>query len=85
MSHVSVCPEEYSHITTGCSLWVVIMVALRLALGQQATAATECARAIPLPAEVHLIQREGERFELTGQNRFDTEVYTRVSGNPKGY
>jgi hypothetical protein len=30
--------------TTGCSLWVVITVALGLALGQQATAATECAR-----------------------------------------
>ena len=41
--------------TTGRALWVVITVALGLALGQQATAATECARAIPLPAEVHLI------------------------------
>ena len=34
---------------------MVIMVTLGLALGQQATAATECARATPLPAEVHLI------------------------------
>ena len=41
--------------TTGCSLWVVITVTLGLALGQQATAATECARATLLPAEVHLI------------------------------
>jgi hypothetical protein len=41
--------------TTGCSLWVVITVALGLTLGQQATAAQECARATLLPAEVHLI------------------------------
>jgi hypothetical protein len=41
--------------TTGCSLWVVITVALGLALGHQATAARECARETPLPAEVPLI------------------------------
>jgi hypothetical protein len=41
--------------TTGRALSVVIMVTLGLALGQQATAATECARAIPLPTDVHPI------------------------------
>ena len=40
--------------TTGRALSVVIMVTLGLALGQQATAATECARATPLPAAIHL-------------------------------
>jgi hypothetical protein len=41
--------------TTGRQLWVVILVALGLALGSQAAAATECARATPLPADVHLV------------------------------
>jgi hypothetical protein len=33
----------------------------------------------------YTVYRESERFELTVQDRFDTEVYTRVSGNPEGY
>jgi len=41
--------------TTGHHLWVVMTVALGLALGSQAAAARECARETPLPAEVHLI------------------------------
>jgi hypothetical protein len=46
---------------------VVITVALGLALGQQATAATECARATPLPAEVHLIAPGAEVPEAVAQ------------------
>ena len=41
--------------TTGRQLWVVILVALGLALGRQVAAATECARVTPLPADVHLV------------------------------
>jgi hypothetical protein len=41
--------------TTGRFLWVAVTVALGLTLGHQATAARECARETPLPAEVHLI------------------------------
>jgi hypothetical protein len=41
--------------TTGRQLWVVILVALGLALGSQVAAATECARATPLPADMHLV------------------------------
>ena len=33
----------------------------------------------------YTVYREGERFELTVQDRFDTGVYTRVPGNPEGY
>ena len=50
--HKALRPHGY---TTGRALSVVIMVTLGLALGQQATAATECARAIPRPTDVHLI------------------------------
>ncbi len=41
--------------TTGHHLWVVMTVALGLALGSQAAVARECARETPLPAEVRLI------------------------------
>ena len=53
--------------TTGRSLWVVITVTLGLALGQQATAATECARETPLPADVHLIAPGAEVPEAVAQ------------------
>ncbi len=41
--------------TTGHHLWVVMTIALGLALGSQAAAAKECQRETPLPADVRLI------------------------------
>ena len=41
--------------TTRCHLWVVMMVALGLALSTQAAAAKECHQETPLPADVRLI------------------------------
>ena len=58
---------RHHRYTTGRALWVIITVTLGLALGQQATAATECARATPLPAEVHLIAPGAEVPEAVAQ------------------
>jgi hypothetical protein len=33
----------------------------------------------------YTVYRKDERFELAVQDRFGTEVYTRVPGNPEGY
>ena len=41
--------------TTGQSLWLIIAVALGLALGSQAATAKECHRETPLPADVRLM------------------------------
>ena len=47
--------QRYQHgLTTGQCLWLVITVALGLALGSQA-AARECRQETPLPADVRLI------------------------------
>ena len=48
--------QRYQHgLTTGRCLWLVITVALGLALGSQAAAAKECLQETPLPVDVHLI------------------------------
>src|SRR5713101_10130814 len=47
--------QRYQHgLTTGQCLWLVITVALGLALGSQA-AARECRQETPLPTDVRLI------------------------------
>src|SRR5262245_30032273 len=48
-------PMPQHRFTTGRHLWVVMTVALGLALGTQAIAAKECQRETPLPADVRLI------------------------------
>ena len=48
-------PMLQYRFTTGRPLWLVIALALGLALGTQAAAAKECHRETPLPADVRLI------------------------------